>query len=160
MFFINHISKCSGRPPPPPILYFLTSPLSLLLSLVPSDAVPSLLLYSLQIASRTPALFLVSLGTNIFSTPTQAQFPGNLRPILVFSYLSCLLPGALQLCFLARTRLLCKGTPAQRCRDASRIVLQGGVPGEYHFAGLSPVGTYLQLTAPAPSVVSRLLMIV
>ena len=128
VFFINHISKCSGPSPPPP-QYFLTSPLSLLLSLVPSDAVPSLLVYSLQIASRTPALFLVSLGTNIFSTPTQAQFPGNLRPILAFSYLSCLLPGALQLCFLARTRLLCKGTPAKRCRDASRIVLQGGVPG-------------------------------
>ena len=91
---------------PPPPLYFLTSPLSLLLSLVPSDAVPSLLVYSLQIASRTPALFLVSLGTNIFSTPTQAQFPGNLRPILAFSYLSCLLPGALQLCLRGTTRLL------------------------------------------------------
>ena len=26
VFFINHISKCSGPPPPPP-LYFLTSPL-------------------------------------------------------------------------------------------------------------------------------------
>ena len=126
-FLSTTFPNAPAHPPPP--LYFLTSPLSLLLSLVPSDAVPSLLVYSLQIASRTPALFLVSLGTNIFSTPTQAQFPGNLRPILAFSYLSCLLPGALQLCFLARTRLLCKGTPAQRCRDASRIVLQGGVPG-------------------------------
>ena len=129
MCFLSTTFPNAPAHPPPPPQYFLTSPLSLLLSLVPSDAVPSLLVYSLQIASRTPALFLVSLGTNIFSTPTQAQFPGNLRPILAFSYLSCLLPGALQLCFLARTRLLCKGTPAKRCRDASRIVLQGGVPG-------------------------------
>ena len=82
-------------------------------------------MYCLQITSRTPALFLVQPGTNIFSILTQAHFPGKLQPILVFSFLSCLLRRALQLCFLARTRLLCKGTPSQRCSDDSRLVLQG-----------------------------------
>ena len=48
--------------------------LTLLVSVIPSGAVPSLLAYSLQNALRTPALFFVSLGTNIFSTPTQAHF--------------------------------------------------------------------------------------
>ena len=52
--------------------------LILLLSAILTDAVLSLLLYCLQIASRTPAPFLVYLGTDIFSIPTQAHFPGKL----------------------------------------------------------------------------------
>ena len=36
-------------------------------------AVPSLLVYCFQVSSRTPALVLVQLGTNIFSIPTQFQ---------------------------------------------------------------------------------------
>ena len=122
--------------------------------------VPSLLAYSLQIVFRTPALFLASLGINIFSIPTQAHLPGKLRPILAVSFFSCRLPGPLQLCFLARTRLLCKRTPAQRCSDDSRLVLQSGVPGWYHLQDYHLLARISSKPLPAPSAVSGLLMVV
>lgn len=90
---------------------------------------PSSLVYSLQISLRTPAVFLVSLRKTIFSTPTQAQFPQKFRLLSIFSFLSS--RGALTL-FSGQTRPFCMGTPGQRCSDASRLVLQGGILRWYY----------------------------
>lgn len=88
---------------------------------------PSSLVYSLQISLRTPAVFLVSLRKTIFSTPTQAQFPQKFRLLSIF--LSS--RGALTL-FSGQTRPFWMGTPDQRCSDASRLVLQGGILRWYY----------------------------
>ena len=90
---------------------------------------PSSLVYSLQISLRTPAVFLVSLRKTIFSTPTQAQFPQKFGLLSIFSFLSS--RGALTL-FSGQTRPFCMGTPGQRCSDASRLVLQGGILRWYY----------------------------
>ena len=97
-------------------------------------------------------LFLPNTGSVSWETPTHL--------ILFLSHLSSsratstLLSGH-------NSATQCKGTPAQRCSDASRLVLQGGVPRYYHLLKYRlSARTYLQLTVPASSTVSTLLVIV
>ena len=72
---------------------------------------------------------LITYASSLFSTPTQAQFPQKFRLLSIFSFLSS--RGALTL-FSGQTRPFCMGTPGQRCSDASRLVLQGGILRWYY----------------------------
>ena len=59
------------------------------------------------------------------NTDTAEKF----RLLSIFSFLS--FRGALTL-FSGQTRRFCMGTPGQRCSDASRLVLQGGILRWYY----------------------------